>query len=146
MVTLIQRQFTVGVPLPRAWEHLARVEQWPSWAHHIKQIELTPPGELGPRSTGVIHLANGMHSAFRVTEFNPPRSWKWAGPFLWVTVHYDHQFEAPDAGHTKLTWIVSAEGFGAGILGRLFAGIYRRSLEKAIPSLIREMTASAASA
>jgi len=60
MVTLLQREFTVGISLQRAWDHLARVEQWPSWAPHIKKIELQPPGELGPQSTGVIHLTNGM--------------------------------------------------------------------------------------
>jgi hypothetical protein len=62
MVTLIQREFTVGIPLQRAWNHVARVEQWPSWAPHIKRIELHPLGELGPESTGVIHLTNGIKS------------------------------------------------------------------------------------
>jgi len=146
MVTLLQREFTVNVPLQRAWDHLARIEQWPSWAPHIKKIELQPPGELGPASTGVIHLANGMKPAFRMTEFNPSRSWKWVGPFLWATVHYDHQFEALDGAHTRLIWVVEAQGFGAGILGRLFAMIYRRHLEKAIPLLIHEMNTNAASA
>ena len=145
MVTLIQREFTVGVPLQKAWEHLAQVERWPSWAAHIKRIDLQPPGPLGPQSTGVIHLANGMKPAFRMTEFNPPRNWKWVGPFLWATVIYDHQFEQLDAEHTKLTWIVQATGFGASILGRLFATIYRRHLEKAIPLLVAEMNASSAS-
>ena len=139
MVTLIQREFTVGIPLQKAWEHLARVEQWPSWAAHIKRIDLEPPGQLGPQSTGVIHLVNGMRPVFQMTEFNPPRSWKWVGAFLWLTVIYDHQFEQLDAEHTKLTWIVQATGFGASVLGRLFAKIYRRNLEKAIPLLIAEM-------
>ena len=145
MVTLIQREFTVGVPLHNAWEHLARVEKWPSWAPHIKKIELQPPGELGPQSTGVIHLTNGMKPAFRMTEFNPPRSWKWVGSFLWLTVIYDHQFEELEAEHTKLTWIVQATGFGASVLGRLFAKVYRGNLEKAIPLLIAQMNASSAS-
>ena len=30
MVTLIQREFTVGVPSQRAWDDLARAERWPS--------------------------------------------------------------------------------------------------------------------
>ena len=145
MVTLIRREFTVGVPLQKAWEHLARVEQWPSWAAHIKRIDLEPPGQLGPQSTGVIHLANGMKPAFRMTEFNPPRNWKWVGPFLWLTVIYDHQFEELDAEHTRLTWIVQATGLGASVLGRLFARIYRGNLETAIPLLVAEMNASSAS-
>jgi hypothetical protein len=139
MVTLIQREFTVGVPRHKAWDHLARVEQWPSWAPHIKQIELHPPGEIGQQLTGVIHLANGMKPAFRMTEFNPRRNWKWVGPFLWATVINDHHFEALDGQHTKLIWVVEATGFGASILGRLFGKIYRRHLEKAIPLLVAEI-------
>src|SRR5262245_55563819 len=73
MVTLIQRAFVVNVSFLRAWEQLARVEQWPSWAAHIKRMDLQPPGPLGPQPTGVIHLTNGMKSAFRMTEFDPPR-------------------------------------------------------------------------
>jgi hypothetical protein len=142
MVTLIQREFTVDVPVPVAWDHLARIEQWPSWAPHIKRIALQPPGELGPQSTGAIHLSNGMKPAFRVTEFNPPHNWKWVGSFLWLAVIYDHWFESLDAEHTKLTWIVQAQGFGASILGPLFAKIYRRNLEKAVPLLIAEMNQS----
>jgi hypothetical protein len=83
-----------------------------------------------------------MKPVFRVTEFNRPRNWKWVGAFLWLTVIYDHQFEALDAGQTKLVFIVEARGFGASILGRPFAWIYRRNLEKAIPLLIREMEAN----
>ena len=143
-VTLIQREVTVSVPSQWAWDHLARVERWPSWAPHIKQIELHPAGELGPQSTGVIHLTNGMKPAFRVTEFNPPRNWKWIGAFLWLTVIYDHRFESLDAERTRLIFIIEAKGFGASILGRLFALIYRRNLEKAIPLLVAEMNASSA--
>jgi hypothetical protein len=145
MIELIRREFTVNLPPQRAWDHLARVEQWPSWAPHITKVELKPPDELGPESSGVIHLTNGMMPAFRMTEFNPPGNWKWVGPFLWATVIYDHRFEALDAEHTKLIFVVEAKGFGASILGRLFAWIYRRNLERAIPLLIAEMNASSAS-
>ena len=67
MVTLIQREFSVCLPVQKAWAHLARIEQWPSWAPHIKQIELHPSGELGPQSAGRIHLTNGMQPTFRMT-------------------------------------------------------------------------------
>lgn len=143
MISLIHREFTVSVPSQVAWDHLARIEQWPSWARHIQRIERHPSHELGPQSTGAIHLTNGMKPVFRVTEFNPPRNWKWVGGFLWLTVIYDHQFEPVDARHTKLTWVIEANGFGAIILGRLFAWIDRGSLDRAIPLLIAEMNASA---
>ncbi len=97
-----------------------------------------PSGEIGQQSAGVIHLTNSLKPVFRVTEFNPPRNWNWVGRFLWLTVIYDHQFEPLDAEQTKLTFIVEAKGFGASILGRLFARIYRSSLERAIPLLIAD--------
>jgi carbon monoxide dehydrogenase subunit G len=144
MVTLLVREFTVHVPLETAWQHLARIEQWPSWARHIRQIELTPPGELGPSSTGVIHLRGGMKSAFRMTDFHPPRNWTWVGRILWMTVSYDHQFEAHDSDRTKLTWVVQAQGLGESTIGRLFAALYRRDMDRAIERLIREMEALSA--
>jgi hypothetical protein len=138
-VVLLQREFVVSLPLQVAWDHLARVEKWPSWAAHIKRIELQPPGELDVESTGVIHLTNGLKPPFRVTEFNPPCNWKWVGPFLWASVIYDHQFEVVDSEHTRFIWTVEAQGFGAAVLGPFFARIYRRSLDRAIPRLIAEM-------
>jgi len=91
MITLLRREFTVELPLEMAWQHLARVEQWPSWAKHIKQVEVQPPGEFGLGSTGRMRLTNGLKPAWTVTEFNPYRNWKWVGGFLLLTVYYDHQ-------------------------------------------------------
>lgn len=139
MDELIRREFIVEAPIAAAWLHLANVEQWPSWAKHIKRVELSPPGKLTAASAGILHLANGITSQFQMTEMNALQNWMWAGKFLWLTVHYDHRFE--DVGHqqTKLTWIVDAEGFGVSIFGRLFAAVYNRNLDRAIPHLIVEM-------
>jgi hypothetical protein len=72
-------------------------------------------------------------------EFRPGQNWKWAGPFLWLTVHYDHRFEVVDASRTRLTWVVEAEGFGVAFFGRLFAAVYSRNVDKAIPALVSSM-------
>lgn len=136
---LIRREFIVDVPVAVAWQYVADVEQWPSWAHHIKHVELTPKAGLTPQATGVFRLTNGVTSRFQITELNPPRNWRWSGPFLWLTVDYDHQFEAIDAHHTKLVWIVAAEGWGVSVFGKLFATIYNRNLNRAIPRLVAEL-------
>jgi hypothetical protein len=141
LLDLIQREFEVDIPLATAWRHLAQVEQWPTWARHIKHVELNPKGELMLSTVGSFHLANGMKSDFKMTEINPSRNWKWVGLFLWLVVHYDHRFERMDERRTKLTWLVSAEGFGVSVLGRVFAAIYNSNLDKAIPRLINEMNA-----
>ncbi len=56
-----------------------------------------------------------------------------------MTVHYDHRFRIAGEGETEISFVVDAEGFGAGVLGRLFGAIYKQNLEKAIPNLIVEL-------
>jgi len=141
MLDLIWREFEVDVPLEAAWQHLAEVEKWPSWARHIKQVELIPKGELTLSTVGRFRLASRVNSDFRMIELNPFQNWKWVGPFLWLVVQYDHRFEKVHERCTKLTWLVSADGFGVSVLGRLFAAIYNRNLDRAIPLLISEMSA-----
>ena len=100
---------------------------------------LTPPGALTPQSAGRIHLTNGVRSTFRMEELAPGVSWKWAGPFLWITVHYDHRFRSLGPRETEVTFSLDGEGLGAGLLGRIFAAIYARNLDRAIPRLVREL-------
>lgn len=137
----IRREFVVEVAQEAAWQGLSQLERWPSWAKHIKRVEVIPAGELGPKSKGVIYLTNGVKSEFTMTEFNPYRNWKWVGLFLWLTIYYDHVFEPLDPRRTKLIRIVEAKGFGVSVVGRLFAKIYNRNLDKAIPLLICEINA-----
>ena len=136
----VRREFVVEVSQETAWQDLSQIELWPSWAKHIKRVELIPAGELGPKSKGVIHLTNGVKSEFAMTEFNPYRNWKWVGPFLWLTISYDHVFAPLDPRRTKLIWTVEVKGFGVSVLGRLFAKIYNGNLDKAIPLLIARST------
>jgi carbon monoxide dehydrogenase subunit G len=136
MIRLITRQFEVPIPLADAWRELADVETWPRWAAHIQRIDVTPPGAVGPDSAGTIRLRNGISSTFRMQEFRPSQNWKWVGPFLWLTVHYDHQFEALGPSRTRLTWVIDADGFGVTLLGRVFAAVYSKNLDKAILAFV----------
>jgi len=138
-MTRIRREFTVDVPLAAAWQHLASVERWPSWAKHIRRAELVPHGQLTSQSSGAFHLGNGIRSTFRMAEYNPHHNWKWVGHFLWLSVSYDHRFYELAAERTKLVWVVEIKGVGESSFGRAFAAIYRRNLDKAIPNLIAEM-------
>jgi hypothetical protein len=135
---LVRRAFVVEAPLQQAWDHLAMVEAWPSWAGHIKRVTLRPPGPLTASSAGAFRLAGGARSTFRMEDYEPPTRWRWVGRFLTVDVHYDHRFDAVDDDHTRLTWTVTADGFGEGVLGRPFGALYARNLDKAIPRLQAE--------
>jgi len=135
MIELVRREFVVDLPLPEAWDRLARVGDWPVWAHHIKSVTLRPSGSLTPSSEGVFRLTGRLRSTFHMETWDPPQRWQWVGRFLTVKVHYDHRFEIDAHQRTRLVWTVAAEGAGAGSLGRLFGAIYARNLDRAIPNL-----------
>ena len=141
VIELLVREFDVDVPLDHAWDHLARVENWTTWAKHIKRVTLQPPGPLTEASAGAFRLAGGARSTFRMEIYDPPRRWQWVGRFLTTKVHYDHCFESVNAEQTRLIWTVAAEGPASATLGRLFGAIYARNLDKAIPNLQAELHA-----
>jgi len=139
----IRREFVVEAPLERAWQHLARVEAWPSWAKHIKSVTVEPPGELTPSTVAVFHLAFGLKARFAVTEFVPKSHWKWISDFLGSTIHYDHRFEPINHDKTKMQFIIEANNLGLGkfLLLKLYAAMYSKNLDKAIPNLVAVINA-----
>ena len=139
MLRLLERRFTANCSVESAWAHLERVERWPSWARHIRTVELDPPGSLTSTSAGTIHLSNGIRSTFRMEHLVPGERWSWTGPFLWLTVHYDHRFTRQGPSETELAFVLDGEGFGVAVFGRVFAAIYARNLDRAIPRLIEEL-------
>ncbi len=136
---LLEREFTVAASPERAWSVLAAIEEWPRWAKHIRSVEAEPPGPLTAATKGSLVLAGGIRSTFRVTEFEPGRRWLWDGPFLWLSIAYDHLLEPTSAGRTRIVFRVGATGFAVSTLGRVFARIYARNLDRAIPRLISEI-------
>ena len=84
-------------------------------------------------------MTNGIRSTFRMEELNVGNNWRWVGPFLWLTVHYDHQFKRTGPEESEIGFVLDGEGFGAGVFGRLFAVMYARNLDRAIPNLIKEL-------
>ena len=107
---------------------------------HIKDVKLSPSGDISHNSVGSLRLTNGIESEFRVTEFQLHHNWKWRGPFLWMRMEYDHRFEPLGDDKTKFTWIIEGEGMGASTIGRVFAWQYKRNLDNAIPLLQHEIS------
>ena len=140
MITILNREFVVDAAIEIAWAHLAKIEEWPSWASHIKDVKLFPSGDISHNSVGSLRLTNGINSEFRVTEFQLHQNWKWRGPFLWMRMEYDHRFEPLGYDKTKFTWIIEGEGIGVSTIGRVFAWQYKRNLNKAIPLLQHEIS------
>ncbi len=143
MKRVVDKSFIVRAPLEVAWNHLAKVEQWPSWAKHIRSVVKSPPGPLSSDSRATLRLSNGVRTTFQMIEFDPPRHWKWVGPFLGSQILYDHIFSQSEPRQTTIRFTVDVAG-GPGVLFRgIFGRIYRKNLERAVPLLVQEIEATA---
>jgi Polyketide cyclase / dehydrase and lipid transport len=135
MKRLLERTFVVEAAAERAWAELVAAEQWPRWARHLRSVQVTPPGPVGPGSSATLKLTNRTRATMRVTEFQDGRRFRWEGSFLWLGLGYDHLVDTDEMGRVTITFTVDAAGLGVRAIGALFAGIYARNLDRAIPRL-----------
>jgi Polyketide cyclase / dehydrase and lipid transport len=132
---LLERTFAVEAGAERAWAELVAAEQWPRWARHLGGVQVAPPGPVGPGSSATLKLKNRTRATVRVTEFEDGRRFRWEGSFLWMRLGYDHLVTTDDTGRVTITFTVEGAGVGVHTIGPLFASIYARSLDRAIPRL-----------
>jgi hypothetical protein len=135
MKRLLERTFPVETTGERAWAELVAAEQWPRWARHLRSVQVTPPGPVAPGSRATLRLTNHTTATVRVTEFQDGRRFRWEGSFLWMSLGYDHLVTTNDTGRVSITFTVEGAGVGVNTIGRLFASIYARNLDRAIPRL-----------
>lgn len=129
----VRRIFDVDAPLEEAWHRLAEVERWPEWAPHIVSVSVSPRGELGPTSSGVLRIKRLGRNAFRMSAWEPPLRWLWVGGLPGVRISYDHRFEASGRAATRLEWVVELRGPLAPLIRRVFSRVYGRNVDRAIP-------------
>jgi hypothetical protein len=131
----VERVFEVDASLDDAWRRLADVQRWPEWAPHITAATVSPPGTLGPTSSGALHIKWMGRNTFRMSVWDPPHRWQWVGAFPGVRVLYDHRFAASGPGVTRLEWLVQLDGPLAPLVRPVFARVYGRNVDRAIPRL-----------
>ncbi|MGH2483486.1 MAG: SRPBCC family protein [Candidatus Limnocylindria bacterium] len=139
---LLRREFTVEAPLASAWQAVADVADWPRWAPHIRHLTVTPPGLIGPASTGSLWFRPLGRSRFQISSYDEGVRWEWVGNVLWLRIRYEHRFAA-DGDRTQMTWTVSEDRSGRSVLGRSFAWFYARLVDRAIPRLQAQLASSA---
>ena len=135
MRRLLERTFAVEATAERAWAELVAAERWPRWAHHLRSVQVTPPGPVGPASSATLRLKNRTTARVRVTEFEDGRRIRWEGSFLWLGLGYDHLVTTDESGRVGITFTVDGAGVGVSTIGPLFTAIYARNLDRAIPRL-----------
>jgi carbon monoxide dehydrogenase subunit G len=131
----VKRVFEVDAPLQEAWRRLAEVERWPEWAPHIISVTVSPPGGLGPTSSGALEIKRLGRNTFRMSVWEPPGRWEWVGGLAGVRIYYDHRFASSGPAATRLEWSVELHGPLAPLIRGVFARVYGRNLDRAIPRL-----------
>jgi len=139
-VVAVRRTFAVGVPPEEAWRQLVEIQRWPEWAPHITSVTVSPPGPLGPESRGALHIKRLGRNTFRMTAWDPPTRWEWTGGVPGLRIHYDHRFTAAEPAGTTLDWTVELQGPLAPLVRPVFARVYGRNVDRAIPRLQTWMT------
>lgn len=81
---LLRREFTVEAPLASTWNAFADVADWPRWAPHIRLVTVTPPGLIGPTSTGSLSFRPIGRSRFQISSYDEGIRWEWVGNVLWL--------------------------------------------------------------
>ncbi|MFB8752969.1 SRPBCC family protein [Streptomyces parvulus] len=87
-----------------AWRRYARLDEWASWAPHIRRVHARRRS-LAPGLTGRVESVTGLKVPFRVDAVDDVRrAWSWrvrVGP---VRLRLHHQVHARDGGcSTDLT-------------------------------------------
>ena len=139
---VVREKVDVDRPSSAAWKHLARLEDWPSWADHIRRMEPTPPGDLTASTQVLLHMSAGPRNNMIVTEYDPPNRWVWEGRSFGVTTLFEHKFEEIDQNRTRIWFLASMSGPLALLVGPIFGRMMHRYLSRALPKLKSQMEAA----
>jgi hypothetical protein len=136
---VLREQVTVDRPEQAAWDHLAALERWPSWAGHIRSMDPSPPGALTASTSVKLHMRNGVKATMTVTEYDPPRRWVWEGSSLGTVTRFEHRFEPVGDGRTRIWFLAWMGGPFARPGGWWFGRAMKRYLTRAFPKLKAEI-------
>jgi hypothetical protein len=140
---VVREEVVVDRPAWDVWGHLAKLEQWPSWAAHIRRMDPTPPGELAAETRVVLHMRAGPRASMTVTEFDAPRRWVWEGRSLGVTTRFEHRLDEVAESRTRVWFLAWMSGPLSLPAGWAFGTMMHRYLLRALPKLKDEIEASA---
>ncbi len=109
----------VRAPPEEAWALISCTETWPEWGPTVSAVE---PADatiaLGMR--GRVRTPLGIWLPFRITEFDPPRSWAWSVLSVPATSHV----VAPARGGCRVSFAVPGPASAA------YLGVCRVALER----------------
>jgi hypothetical protein len=103
---------------------------WLRWAPHVERLEALGPGPFAVGAEYLMAPKGRRASVWRVTAFDPPRSYTWASrvaPGLTLTARHVVEETAEGA---RVTLTLASTGVLAVLLGPLLAREFRASMQQ----------------
>jgi uncharacterized protein YndB with AHSA1/START domain len=114
---------------------LSAIDQWPSWNPDIKSVELQGPVQPGT----VFRWKSGPSSLTSALEVvDPPNEIAWTGTTMGIKAVHVFRFQANDSGT-----LARSEESWEGLIASLLKGYSRKSLDKAIRSVLSHLKVEA---
>lgn len=115
----------IAAPPDRVWRILADIDHWPDMSPSITRVERVDPAPLSAGARVRIKQPRMAAMTWRVTEFEPGRSFEWQATNPGIVTVGTHELQATATG-TEVTLGITHSGPLAPIIGRLTAGRTRR--------------------
>lgn len=133
----------VGKPIEFVFDYLAAGVNDPTFSPRVQHIEKTTEGPVGVGTIFVSTVKDaGMttNRAIEITEFNPPRSFRWTerSKNLVTSKRGGYDLE-PAEGGTKVTIFNELEGHG---FGKLLTGVALKQARKDAPAFAQRIKAA----
>lgn len=124
-------------PIETVWKILSGLEAWPSWNKSVSKIRVNGPIQVG---TSFVWVGGGSKIVSRLEEVDPPRRIVWSGKAFGIRAM--HVWELKEKGEG--TQVHTEESF-EGPVARLFRGIVKKTLTKALDQGVSSLKAEAES-
>jgi uncharacterized protein YndB with AHSA1/START domain len=132
-------QYEVSVDISaspeRVWAVLVDVERWPDWTPSMTRVQRRDHSPFGLGSAVRMKQPRLPATVWRVTAFEPGRSFSWTARGPGVQTEAGHRLAPGADGSVTVTLTIRQSGALAGPLWRLLSGLTRRYVSTEARSL-----------
>jgi uncharacterized membrane protein len=115
----------IDAPAQKVFAVLCDVENWPQWTSTMTRVQRLDLGPFSLGSTARVEQPKLRPAIWRVTEFDPNRSFTWATRMPGLKMTAGHWVEPHGAGcQVRLSFEFS--GFMAPMISRFYAGLIEK--------------------
>ena len=121
----------IYAPLPKVWDVLTTIEEWPAWQSDVKEARLNGPVEEG---TAFVWKAGGLTFHSMIHTHEPGRQFGWTGKTLGANAIHNWTFSETDEGT-----LVEVEECLQGFLPSLFKKSFQKTLDSGMAKNLAEL-------